>query len=199
MRISDWSSDVCSSDLEAVAPARPVLLGDSRPSPELHALEAYGLGGLRPECARGRGLRSRRSRRELEGGARRDPGRDPLKGLEPGEAVLRPALRRDGAGRFAASGAFDRLPAAGRSARYRHCRSDPARPGRRWPGPALPPRTGPGRAGGYGGHVPRLQLLAGRRPAHGGPGRGGEIPHRATTATPPRSRSLGNAPFGVTV
>src|SRR3546814_10085964 len=61
------------------------------------AFEAHGLGGLRPWCARGRGLRSRRSRRELEGGARRDPGRDPLKGLEPGEAVLRPALRRDGA------------------------------------------------------------------------------------------------------
>src|SRR3546814_3756180 len=103
-------------------------VGDWRAGQAHDAYEGHGWGGRRPWGARGRGRRSRRARRELEGGARRYPGRDPLKGLEPGEAVLRPALRRDGAGRFAASGAFDRHPAAGRSARYRHCRSDPARP-----------------------------------------------------------------------
>src|SRR3546814_10942795 len=95
----EFSEGAAGGPQEAVAPARPGHLGDSRPAPALHAFEAHGLGGLRPWCARGRGLRSRRSRRELEGGARRDPGRDPLNGLGHGEAVLRHALRREGADR----------------------------------------------------------------------------------------------------
>src|SRR3546814_18997443 len=89
----EFSEGAAGGPQEAVAPARPGHLGDSQPAPALHAFEAHGLGGLRPWGARGRELRSRRSRRAPDGGARRHQGRAPLKGLEPGEAGLSSALR----------------------------------------------------------------------------------------------------------
>src|SRR3546814_5337444 len=44
----EFSEGAAGGPQEAVAPARPGHLGDSRPAPALHAFEAHGLGGLRP-------------------------------------------------------------------------------------------------------------------------------------------------------
>ena len=138
-------------------------LGGSRTEPALHALEADGLGRVRPRDPLPRGVRARRAGRPLARPPRRDPRRGLAARLERGEAGLRAVVRLDRPRRERAADAARRLPAGDRPAHGLDRRGDQARADRRGADPSLPaPGRGRRRAAGRRGRVSRLLVLARR-------------------------------------
>ena len=194
----------------ALARARPRHLGGPRRAQALHLLEGLLLGRLRPRRPAGRAARGLQPRPALARGGRRDPGRH-LRARRRRARRVRPALRDRGARRVAAAAAADALPAARRPADPRHRDRDRRRADRGRPGAALPHRGDRRRAGGPGGHVHDLLVLArSRRCARSAsstargrcasgcwatPARSGSTPRRSTRIT---GRHLGNFPQAFT-
>ena len=147
--------------------ARQRAVGDARAPPPLHPLQGHGLGRGRPHGQRGvRSSGLPGPGRPLGGAARRRsaPTSWPH-GFDADAGHVHPVLRQPGARRQPAAHPARRLPALRRPAgRRRPSTADPARahPGR--PRPALPHRGRRRRPPRRRGRVPRLLVLARRRP-----------------------------------
>jgi len=102
-------------------------LGGARSAPPLHALQADGLGRVRPCRPRPRRVRPRGARRALEGAAGRDPRQGAGEVVVRGKAGIHTVVRLGPARRLRPLDAAHRLPARRRPAHGLHHRRDPSR------------------------------------------------------------------------
>ena len=140
--------------------ARPRHLGGARRAAALHVVEDHVLGRAGPRGPAGRAARLDELHREVADHRRRDPRRHPGQRRRRARGAG-PALRRRRAGRVAAAGAADPVPAGRRPADPRDGAGDRRRAHRGRAGAAVPGRGDRRRPVRRGGHLHHLLVLAG--------------------------------------
>ncbi len=145
---------------QALARTRPRHLGGARRTAALHLEQDHVLGGAGPRLQARRARGREELRPAVAGDRRGDQGRHPGQRRRLARGA-HPALRRRRAGRLAAAGGADPVPAARRSAGARHRAGHRRRAHRGRPGAALPRRGDRRRPVRRGGHLHDLLVLAG--------------------------------------